>query len=43
MINLNQVGEIRPFESGDAQVLLNNGSTVPMSRTYRNQFIDNRW
>ncbi|MFT7527632.1 MAG: hypothetical protein ACI9LY_002791 [Arenicella sp.] len=43
MINLNQVGEIRPFESGDAQVLLNNGVTVPMSRTYRNQFIDNRW
>lgn len=43
MINLDQVEEIRPFESGDAQVLLNNGSTVPMSRTYRNQFIDSRW
>ncbi|MFT4629815.1 MAG: hypothetical protein ACI9WC_003401 [Arenicella sp.] len=43
MINLDQVEEIRPFESGDAQVLLNNGVTVPMSRTYRHQFADNHW
>ena len=43
MINLDQVEEIRPFESGDAQVLLNNGVTVPMSRTYRHQIVDNRW
>jgi DNA-binding LytR/AlgR family response regulator len=43
MINLDQVEEIRPFESGDAQILLSNGVTVPMSRTYRHQFVDNYW
>jgi DNA-binding LytR/AlgR family response regulator len=43
IINLNQITEIKALESGDAQVLLNNGATVPMSRTYRNQFIGSRW
>lgn len=43
IINLNYIEEIRPFENGDAQVLLTTGTPVPMSRTYRSQFIDNRW
>jgi hypothetical protein len=43
IINLNQIKEIRPLESGDAQVLLISDTTVPMSRTYRSQFVDNRW
>jgi hypothetical protein len=43
IINLNQVAEIKPLESGDAHVLLNNGEVVPMSRTYRTQFFDSRW
>lgn len=40
IINLNSVTEIKPLESGDAQVLLSSGRVVPMSRTYRNQFVE---
>jgi hypothetical protein len=43
IVNLNLVTEIRPLESGDAQVLLSSGKVIPMSRTYRNQFVDSRW
>ena len=43
IINLNQIEEIRPFDNGDAQVLLTTGAIVPMSRTYRTQFVDSRW
>jgi DNA-binding LytR/AlgR family response regulator len=43
IVNLNLVSEIRPLESGDAQVLLSSGKVIPMSRTYRNQFVDRRW
>jgi len=43
IINLNLVEEIRPLESGDAQVLLSSGRVIPMSRTYRNLFIESRW
>ena len=39
IINLNMVAEIRPLESGDAQVLLVSAKVIPMSRTYRNQFV----
>ena len=38
IVNLNFVKEIRPLESGDAQVLLSSAKVVPMSRTYRNKF-----
>ncbi|MFQ3244420.1 MAG: hypothetical protein ACJAYF_000428 [Arenicella sp.] len=40
IINLNLVAEIKPLESGDAQVLLSSGRVIPMSRTYRNPFIE---
>jgi DNA-binding LytR/AlgR family response regulator len=43
IINLNLITEIRPLESGDAQVLLSSGRVIPMSRTYRSQFVDSRW
>lgn len=43
IVNLNLVSEVTPLESGDAQVLLSNGKLIPMSRTYRHQFINNRW
>ena len=43
IVNLNLVSEVIPLESGDAQVLLSNGKLIPMSRTYRNQFINSRW
>jgi len=38
IINLNHIKEIKPLETGDAQVLLTNGRIIPMSRTYRSQF-----
>ena len=38
IVNLNFIKEIRPLESGDAQVLLSSAKVVPMSRTYRNKF-----
>lgn len=40
IINLNVVAEIKPLESGDAQVLLKNAKVIPMSRTYRSQFVE---
>lgn len=43
IINLNLVSEIRPLESGDAQVLLGSGKLIPMSRTYRSEFVDISW
>jgi len=41
IVNLSRVREIKPMESGDAQVLLSNGVNVPMSRTYRSQLLEN--
>ena len=35
IINLDHLEEIKPFENGDARILLDSGDTVPMSRAYR--------
>ena len=35
MVNLDCIAEIEPLDTGDARVLLRDGSTIPCSRTYR--------
>ena len=37
IVNLDFVGEIEPLDSGDARARLRDGSTVPVSRRYRNE------
>jgi DNA-binding LytR/AlgR family response regulator len=34
-VNLDQVAEIEPLESGDARLRMKDGSVVPCSRRYR--------
>lgn len=36
IINLDQLAQIEPLDTGDAQLLLRNGQRVPCSRKYRN-------
>lgn len=36
IINLDQLAQIEPLDTGDAQLLLHNGQRVPCSRKYRN-------
>ncbi len=36
IVNLDQVASIEPLETGDARVHLKDGTTLPCSRTYRN-------
>lgn len=35
IVNLNQVGEIEPLDTGDARIRMRDGTPVPCSRTYR--------
>ena len=35
MVNLDQVAEIQPVESGDARLIMRDGSRIPCSRRYR--------
>jgi DNA-binding LytR/AlgR family response regulator len=35
MINLDHIAEIEPLDTGDARILLRDGTKVPCSRTYR--------
>uniref|UniRef100_UPI0035B18708 LytTR family DNA-binding domain-containing protein n=1 Tax=Diaphorobacter nitroreducens TaxID=164759 RepID=UPI0035B18708 len=34
-VNLDQVAQIEPLDSGDARLTLRDGSVVPVSRRYR--------
>lgn len=39
VVNLNAIGEIQPWFAGDCIVLLNDGQRLRMSRTYRDQLM----
>lgn len=39
IVNVNQISEIQPLESGDATITLIDKTTIPVSRTYRAQLV----
>jgi two-component system LytT family response regulator len=38
IVNLSRVREVQPLASGDQQIVLSDGSTVRMSRNFRESF-----